>query len=84
MYRKSVAVQMYLTVGQVSQVEDEENIVFQQAIVMMPGDKEVVLGKQHREPLDPTKPSSPLYITLHNVTPGTNADLTVEFVSGGG
>lgn len=78
---------MYLTVGKVSKVaieEDGQSQEFQRQVVSMPGDKEVTLGPNDRKPLDPSLPSSPLYITLHNVTPGTNADVTLIFHSGGG
>ena len=77
---------MYLQVGRVSKVvvEDDEQQQFQRQIVNMPGDKLVTLGDSERTPIDPSLPKSPLYITLHNVTPGTNADITIVFHSGGG
>lgn len=39
------------------------------------------LGPKQREPFGSNTLSAPLYITLLNTTPGTNADVTVTFVS---
>ncbi len=74
--------QMYLTVGRVSEVEKTtENMIFQRIVTNMPGDKLVELGPEDRSPLDSSLPNSPLYVTLLNDSPGVNADLTITLKS---
>ncbi len=74
---------MYLTVGRVSQVEaTTADMIFQRVVTDMSQEKLVELGPDERVPTDPTLyPTSPLYVTLLNKSPGVNADLTITLLS---
>lgn len=73
---------VYLTVGRVSQVEaTTTDMIFQRVVTDMSQEKLVELGSDDRVPTDPMYPTSPLYVTLLNKSPGVNADLTITLLS---
>lgn len=80
-FYRMATLDVFLTVGAVSVVTGD-NPRFQQMIVGMDTPKKLImLDDGYKIPFEASLPAAPLYITILNNTPGTNADFVIEFQS---